>query len=132
MSRLDKALEANREELEEALREAEEELAGLDRRRRHLQTLIGRARAALGVTPPNEAANETRVDRPLTLHEAMQAVLQENNNEWIEVKELAREINRRGLYRKRDGSPVEANQIHARANNYRSWFEKNGPRVRLR
>src|SRR5436190_183406 len=38
----------------------------------------------------------------------------------------------RELYRKRDGSPVELNQVHARANNYPSLFEKDGAKIRLR
>jgi hypothetical protein len=48
------------------------------------------------------------------------------------VRELADEVNRRALYEKRDRSPVEPNQIHARAKNYSALFEKEGPRVRLR
>jgi len=48
------------------------------------------------------------------------------------VRELADEVNARGLYRKRDGSPIEPNEIHARAKNYASIFEKKGPRIRLR
>jgi hypothetical protein len=41
-------------------------------------------------------------------------------------------VNRRALYRKRDGSPVEVNQVHARTNNYTDLFEKDGPKVRLK
>jgi hypothetical protein len=41
-------------------------------------------------------------------------------------------VNQRQLYRKRDGSPVESNQIHARTKNYTALFEKDGPRIRLR
>jgi len=47
------------------------------------------------------------------------------------VKELVVEVNRRGLYRRRDGSPVEDGQVHARAKKYDRLFEKDGPRVRL-
>src|SRR5205085_7162313 len=39
---------------------------------------------------------------------------------------------RRALYRKKDGTPIEPNQVHARTKNYDELFEKNGPRVRLR
>ena len=46
------------------------------------------------------------------------------------VKDRAAEVNGRHLYRKRDGSAVEANQVHARLNNYGQLFEKEGPRVR--
>ena len=38
----------------------------------------------------------------------------------------------RGLYHKKDGSPVEINQVHARTNNYHDLFEKDGPLIRLR
>lgn len=37
-----------------------------------------------------------------------------------------------GLYRKRDGSPVEVNEIHARTNNYQDLFEKDGSLIRMR
>jgi hypothetical protein len=47
------------------------------------------------------------------------------------VHEIAREINERRLYEKRDGSDVDPSQIHSRANEYRHLFEKDGPRVRL-
>jgi hypothetical protein len=43
------------------------------------------------------------------------------------VRQLADAVNERGLYRKRDGSPVEVNQVHARTSNYEALFEKNGP-----
>jgi hypothetical protein len=35
------------------------------------------------------------------------------------------------LYEKRDGSDVDATQIHARANKYRHLFEKDGSRIGL-
>jgi len=68
----------------------------------------------------------------MTLHEAIALLLRENANESMTVRELADALNERGLYRKRDGSPIEVNQVHARTNNYRSIFEKDGPNVRLR
>jgi hypothetical protein len=68
---------------------------------------------------------------PLTLHEALARVLEDAGNEWMTARELADEVNRRGLYRKRDGSTVEVNQVHARTNNYRDLFEKDGPKIRL-
>ena len=68
----------------------------------------------------------------MTLHEAIVVVLEDGGNEWTHTREIADEVNRRDLYRKRDGSPVESNQIHARAKNYLHLFEKEGPLVRLR
>lgn len=128
MSDLKKALEQNRPAIEAGLAEAERELAELDARREELLGLISRARAALGEAPP--AASKPSVER-LTLHEAMELVLQENGNEWMTVRELADAINERGLYEKRDGSVVDPSQIHARANKYQAMFEKDGRRLRL-
>jgi hypothetical protein len=36
-----------------------------------------------------------------------------------------------GLYEKRDGRPVEINQVHARTKNYPHMFEKQRSRIRL-
>jgi len=121
--RLLSALESSRGEIEAALREAEEELAALDARREELERLIRRGRAALGSDIPS---------RQMTLHDALKAILEEQDDRSMTVRELAEEVNRRGLYRKRDGSPVEANQVHARAKNYPALFIKDGPTVRLR
>lgn len=46
--------------------------------------------------------------------------------------ELADEVDRRGLCRKRDGSSVEINEVNARTNNYGSLFEKQGASIRLK
>jgi hypothetical protein len=129
MPGLDEALEANRPAIEAALADAQAELAQLNERKRELEQLISRGKAALGETlvvasPP--------VPGRMTLHEALQLILSENGNEWMTVKDLAAEVNDRSLYQKRDGSPVEPNQIHARAKNYPALFEKDGPRVRLK
>ena len=126
-------LDQTRPELEAGLAAAEAELEELDARRGELLQLIARARAALGLTAVPPAVPEAGGgERGLTLHEALAQVLREHGNEWMTVRELAAEVNTRGLYRKRDGSPVEANQVHARAKNYAAMFEKNGPKVRLR
>ena len=67
----------------------------------------------------------------MTLHDALARVLRESGNEGLTARELADAVNRRGLYQKRDGSPVEVNQVQARVNNYGSIFEKDGSVVRL-
>ncbi len=123
--RLRGALDEKRAGVEAALREAEAELAALQERQAELLGLIARARAMLGEphTPDPERA---------TLHEAIALLLREQGNRWMTVNELAAEVNRRVLYRKRDGTAVEPNQIHARTKAYQSRFEKDGPRVRLR
>ena len=62
----------------------------------------------------------------------MAEVLKERGNVPTTARDLADEINRRRLYTKRDGSRVELNQIHARANNYlHQWFEKRGSAICL-
>jgi hypothetical protein len=128
---LQNALEGARPTLEAGLAAAEQELKALDSRRSELLTLIGQARAALGIAPPAALGVEPAEHR-LTLHEAIAQVLREHGNQWMTVRDLATEINQRSLYRKKDGSPVEANQVHARTKNYATLFEKDGPRVRLR
>ena len=128
-SRLDEALEASRPAIEAALADAQAELAQINQRKHELEHLISRARAALGEAPvvePPVASGR------MTLHQALRIVLNENDNQWMTVRELADEVNDRSLYQKRDGSPIEPNQIHARAKNYAAIFEKNGPRIRLR
>ena len=68
----------------------------------------------------------------MTLHEAMALVLGEQPANEMSVRELTTEINRRALYRRRDGSLLEASQVHARAKKYTRLFDKGGSVVRLR
>lgn len=127
-SKLSRALDGARAEIEAGLREAEADLAELDARRAVLVALIARASAALGL------ADERAPDSPprsLTLHEAMAQVLREHDNEPLTAREIADEINHRQLYRKRDGSIVDVSQIHARAKNYATQFAKDGSKLRL-
>lgn len=126
-SKLEQELNANRPAIQAALTSAEEELAALRARQRELELLIARGRAALGLEVPPAAEI-----RGMTLHEAIASVLRNHGNRWMLVREVADAVNAGALYRKRDGSPVEPNQIHARTKNYESIFEKEGPRVRLR
>ena len=128
MPDLNKALEESRPAIEAGLAEAERELAELNRRRQELEALLARARLILGdVASPSPEA----VRKRLTLHEAMEQVLRDRGNSWTTVHDLAADVNARRLYEKRDGSPVDPSQIHARANKYPTWFEKDGSRVRL-
>ncbi len=115
--------------IEEALVEARAELETIRKREAELVALIREADAALGMAAPSMPEHDRR---QLTLHEALVQILSENDGGWMTVHELAEAVNSRGLYTKRDGSAVEVNQIHARTNNYRDLFEKDGPRVRLR
>jgi hypothetical protein len=125
MTELEQALQKSRQMIEAALHEARTELADLDARRAELVALITQAEAALGGPPPAAAPG-------MTLHEALALILRENNNQPMTVRQLTDAVNERGLYRKRDGSPVEVNQVHARTSNYEALFEKDGPLIRLR
>src|SRR5437867_2439033 len=108
MPELRKILEETRPALEAGLAEAERELAELDARRRELEALIARARAALGEAPPPVPSP---TNERLTLHQALELVLRENDNRWMTVRELADEINARELYEKRDRTPIDPSQI---------------------
>lgn len=67
----------------------------------------------------------------LKLHEAIQIVLKEADRPMTS-REIADEINKRGLYhRKVDSNTVPPNQISARINNYPLLFEKEGALIKL-
>lgn len=129
MPNLREILEHNRPAIEAGLREAQAELVALDDRKRELETLIARARASLGEIEPRNTPKQR-----LKLHEAMELVLSESPNRSMSVQDLARTINERALYEKRDQSPVEPNQIHARASSksYSHLFAKRDGVVTLR
>lgn len=130
MSALERVLSESRPAFEAGLRDAERELEELDKRRLELRALIARAKAALGEL---DVAVPDHEPHPLKLHEAMEQVLEEVGGE-MRIQDLVRVINDRGLYTKADHSPVNANQIHARAaaKSYRHRFERNAGIIRLR
>jgi hypothetical protein len=70
--------------------------------------------------------------RPPTLHRAMAIVLDARGNAWMRTADLAHEIVRRGLYRRRDGLPATAQDVRARACCYADVFERQGYVIRLR
>jgi hypothetical protein len=83
--------------------------------------------------PPGPTGSRRRVlakDRP-TLHVEIARILEEHGG-WMTTAELAAAVNAAGRYRKRDGSPVVALQIHGRTRNYSKLFERKGSRVYLR
>jgi hypothetical protein len=126
MSDIAAALQKSRQMIEAELTKARTELVALDARREELQALIAQAEAILGGTQTSDAESK------MTLHDALILVLRERGEEPMTARELADTVNERGLYRKRDGSPVEVNQVHARASNYEALFEKDGSMIRLR
>ena len=69
--------------------------------------------------------------RKVTLHEEICDILDGEGNGWMTTGELANLVNRRGRYRKRDGSPVSRFQIHGRTRNYSDLFQRSGSLVRL-
>lgn len=134
MDGLERAMAEQRAAIEAELARAEAELTDLRERERRLEDVIRRARAMLGPTVDNSRGGEGG-PAPVTflpLHEAMAKVLRENRNRVMSARELADAVNASGLYRTRDGSPVEIGQIHARAHNYGRLFERAGGGLRLR
>jgi hypothetical protein len=127
MPELADTLERSREMIRGALVEARTELQALQAREAELERQIAHAEAVLGEGPATMPG-----ERKMTLHDALARVLREGSSEGLTARELADAVNRRGLYQKRDGSPVEANHVQARVNNYGSMFAKDGPVIRLR
>lgn len=111
----------------EALESARAELAALRSRQAELEEQIAQAEASLATGGAPVADRER-----LTLHDALALVLRDGGNAWMTARQLADEVNRRGLYRKRDGSRLEVNQVQARTNNYAALFEREGVNIRLR
>jgi hypothetical protein len=62
----------------------------------------------------------------VTLHKAMRIVLSTAPGGRMLAAELAAHIDRRGLYKMRDGRSVEAQQIHARVGHYPDLFTRDG------
>lgn len=71
------------------------------------------------------AEDNNQAQQRMSLHEAMAHVLASVPAKRMPAGDLAREINRRGLYKMRDGRAVEPQQIHARAGNYGDRFDRN-------
>jgi hypothetical protein len=91
------------------------ETAELERRIAQLESLVALVQPDAGDSS----------DDGMTLHEAMREVLKSAPG-GLRAGDLAAEINRRRLYRMRDGRPVEAQQIHARVGSYGHLFRKVG------
>ncbi len=98
------------------------------------QGRIGAAKRHAALAPERrreiaQIAASTRWSEPLRcshfLHQAMQAVLEQQPDFSASPAFLSKEIARRGLYLKRDGSYADAHQIavRARVTTYRKLFE---------
>ena len=55
------------------------------------------------------------------LYKAIQEVLRQNNNVPMTIEDIAAQINRQGLYTKRDGSQADSWGVGARAANDVVW-----------
>lgn len=80
---------------------------------------------------PTDGMDPVRGEGRMTLHDAMASVLKDAGGPLLPA-EIAKVINVRDLYRRRDGSPVPVGQIHARAHNYDHLFARNGRQIELR
>lgn len=59
----------------------------------------------------------------MTLHEAMQQILQKQKDHTMHRADLAHEIETQNLYAKGDKSAINPNQISARASQYPELFK---------
>lgn len=104
----------------------------LDRREGELQPLLSEARRELKDLEVRGAELRRVIERAespshietVTLHEAMARILTQNEVPCRIARELTEDVNRSGLYKKRDGSPVDSAQVHSRARNYHEVFVK--------
>lgn len=67
----------------------------------------------------------------MLLHEAIAQILREKMKPMT-TQELADAINSRKLYRKKDGSDIEPNQISARLSNHPELFVRVDGEIRLK
>lgn len=66
----------------------------------------------------------------MTLHEAIEKLLLQTGRPMT-TQQIAYELNKNGWYQKRDGSKINAFQIHGRTKNYAKIFDRNGSTVSL-
>lgn len=124
------------EEIEQALAAAHSDLALAGQafetaRRRvvHLECLLTLSEPGKGpkAEEPRSLEVSGETDGPMTLHAAMRRVLLDAPGHKLRAGEIIAEIDRRGLYRMRDGRLPESQQIHARAGHYPDLIGKDGP-----
>jgi hypoxanthine-DNA glycosylase len=66
----------------------------------------------------------------MTLHEAIEKLLKQTGRPMT-TQQIADELNKDGWYEKKDGSTIQAFQIHGRTRNYSHIFDRNGSTVSL-
>ena len=122
----DSARESARKQVEQLLEAARAELEELDERREELLEEIGAAETWLS----GGSGGAIEVPGQTTLHEAMSTVLRAGGRP-MRAPEIAEEINKRHLYRMRDGRPVHPQQIHARVYHYPQLFTRGEGQISL-
>src|SRR5712691_6710618 len=75
---------------------------------RELELQIAQAQEILDLIPIRPWPPLPAPVRPPTLHQAIQSVLETKGNEWMRARDVAGEVARRRLYRRRDGLPASA------------------------
>ncbi len=128
MNKLDDALASNRSAVAKALPEAERELAECRARCAALEESIGLARLITGDIATSSADASSQQG---TLRDAMVTVLR-GRDSGLTAPEIATEVERKGLYRRRDGRPAPGGQIHSYVHNYPDVFVRDGGRIRLK
>lgn len=121
---------AHVDEIVADLERARRDLAHRQREVAELDRRVGQLEGLLALVEPDSLIDGVAHDDGMTLHEAMVVVLRDAER-GLRAGDLAAEINRRRLYRMRDGRPVEAQQIHARVGNYGHLFRKAGSSILL-
>ncbi|MBK8845936.1 MAG: hypothetical protein IPO27_04900 [Bacteroidetes bacterium] len=66
----------------------------------------------------------------MTLHEATEKLLRQTGRSMT-TQQIADELNKNGWYQKKDGSTIQAFQIHGRTRNYATIFDRDGSTVSL-
>lgn len=66
----------------------------------------------------------------MTLHEAIEKLLRQTGRPMT-TQQIADELNQNGWYQKKDGSTIQAFQIHGRTRNYANIFDREGSTVSL-
>lgn len=66
----------------------------------------------------------------MTLHEAIEKLLREKGRPMT-TQQIAEELNNKCWYQKKDGSKIQAFQIHGRTRNYSKIFDRDGSTVSL-
>lgn len=128
MDDIDRIIASNRHDLEGAIGKAKGELAACRTRCRELEARILAAEAILGISAPADAP---RSGPEPTLRAAMRVVLRQQSRGLPAPEIVRRQIKDRDLYRRPNGMPVDAGQIHNRVHHYPTEFIRDGGRIRL-